>query len=171
MGDKMSLISSWRDMTETQMSPKEHKAFWDEYFAIEKEAYRKILLRKEDFFDDKLSVLASGFEMSDVVFAGFLDGINTSLVKEYDLEKLKEGSAVSLKVDFEKLYYNMLEAKAKWLYTLSEWDGVFSEEKRAQIRDEWRKDRQAVSEKIGRNSPCPCGSGKKYKKCCGLNEQ
>jgi preprotein translocase subunit SecA len=21
--------------------------------------------------------------------------------------------------------------------------------------------------KIGRNSPCPCGSGKKYKKCCG----
>lgn len=25
----------------------------------------------------------------------------------------------------------------------------------------------AVSEKIGRNEPCPCGSGKKYKTCCG----
>ena len=25
----------------------------------------------------------------------------------------------------------------------------------------------AVSIKIGRNEPCPCGSGKKYKKCCG----
>jgi SWIM/SEC-C metal-binding protein len=24
-------------------------------------------------------------------------------------------------------------------------------------------------EKIGRNEPCPCGSGKKYKKCCGEN--
>jgi len=23
------------------------------------------------------------------------------------------------------------------------------------------------SEKFGRNNPCPCGSGKKYKKCCG----
>jgi len=23
--------------------------------------------------------------------------------------------------------------------------------------------------KIGRNAPCPCGSGKKYKKCCGAN--
>jgi preprotein translocase subunit SecA len=23
--------------------------------------------------------------------------------------------------------------------------------------------------KIGRNEPCPCGSGKKYKKCCGAN--
>ena len=27
--------------------------------------------------------------------------------------------------------------------------------------------RQAVSKKIGRNDPCPCGSGKKYKNCCG----
>ncbi len=25
--------------------------------------------------------------------------------------------------------------------------------------------------KVGRNDPCPCGSGKKYKKCCGINEQ
>ena len=25
----------------------------------------------------------------------------------------------------------------------------------------------AHSEKVGRNDPCPCGSGKKYKKCCG----
>ena len=24
-------------------------------------------------------------------------------------------------------------------------------------------------ETIGRNDPCPCGSGKKYKKCCGAN--
>ncbi|MBQ4354625.1 MAG: SEC-C domain-containing protein, partial [Clostridia bacterium] len=22
---------------------------------------------------------------------------------------------------------------------------------------------------VGRNDPCPCGSGKKYKKCCGFN--
>ena len=24
--------------------------------------------------------------------------------------------------------------------------------------------------KVGRNAPCPCGSGKKYKKCCGLEK-
>src|SRR5260370_390743 len=36
-------------------------------------------------------------------------------------------------------------------------------------------DRQPVQQvvrsgaKIGRNDPCPCGSGKKYKKCCGAN--
>ncbi len=25
-----------------------------------------------------------------------------------------------------------------------------------------------AAQKIGRNDPCPCGSGKKYKKCCGI---
>ncbi|QTA86974.1 PBPRA1643 family SWIM/SEC-C metal-binding motif protein [Desulfonema magnum] len=25
-----------------------------------------------------------------------------------------------------------------------------------------------IENKIGRNDPCPCGSGKKYKKCCGI---
>jgi len=28
-------------------------------------------------------------------------------------------------------------------------------------------EKRVVKEKIGRNAPCPCGSGKKYKKCCG----
>ena len=27
--------------------------------------------------------------------------------------------------------------------------------------------RKTEAQKIGRNDPCPCGSGKKYKKCCG----
>ena len=30
--------------------------------------------------------------------------------------------------------------------------------------------RKTVKQKVGRNDPCPCGSGKKYKKCCGLKE-
>ena len=35
-----------------------------------------------------------------------------------------------------------------------------AERKRTELTD-------LPSEKIGRNEPCPCGSGKKYKKCCG----
>ncbi|MTW20687.1 zinc chelation protein SecC [Allochromatium palmeri] len=27
-----------------------------------------------------------------------------------------------------------------------------------------------LSDKVGRNDPCPCGSGKKYKKCCGASD-
>ena len=30
--------------------------------------------------------------------------------------------------------------------------------------------KKTASQKVGRNDPCPCGSGKKYKKCCGAND-
>ena len=33
-----------------------------------------------------------------------------------------------------------------------------------------QKQPRRVTKKVGRNDPCPCGSGKKYKKCCGRNE-
>jgi len=32
---------------------------------------------------------------------------------------------------------------------------------------ERKKPVRRTQKKIGRNDPCPCGSGKKYKKCCG----
>jgi uncharacterized protein YecA (UPF0149 family) len=36
-------------------------------------------------------------------------------------------------------------------------------------RRKLRQDRPIVNSiKVGRNDPCPCGSGKKYKKCCGI---
>lgn len=30
----------------------------------------------------------------------------------------------------------------------------------------WKKKKDDYPKEIGRNDPCPCGSGKKYKKCC-----
>lgn len=166
----MSLYSQWQGMAEAERSPQENKAFWDEYFDIETKAYQEILTRKQDFYKGKLSALADNLNMSSVVFAGFMDGINDSLKTPYELDKLKESTEITLYVDFEKLYYNMLEAKAKWLYTLDEWDGILTKQERRSITDRWRADRQAVSTKIGRNAPCTCGSGKKYKKCCGAAE-
>jgi len=41
--------------------------------------------------------------------------------------------------------------------------------KLAQIRAGEETDPGHPSHKVGRNEPCPCGSGKKYKRCCGLN--
>ena len=35
------------------------------------------------------------------------------------------------------------------------------------MQDEAARDQPTPSTKVGRNDPCPCGSGKKYKKCCG----
>lgn len=41
--------------------------------------------------------------------------------------------------------------------------------KLAQIRADEEAGLVRPSRKVGRNEPCPCGSGKKYKRCCGLN--
>ena len=62
----------------------------------------------------------------------------------------------------------MLKADADYLYTLEEWDGVLTEEKMTEIVKDFKRSKTVVKEKEpGRNDPCPCGSGKKYKKCCG----
>ncbi len=37
--------------------------------------------------------------------------------------------------------------------------------------DSIKKQPVVKKDKVGRNDPCPCGSGKKYKKCCGANEE
>ena len=67
-----------------------------------------------------------------------------------------------------KLYFNMLDAKAEYLYNLPQWEGIFSPEKRKEIQKQYRESVMVRNEnKIGRNDPCTCGSGKKYKKCCG----
>ena len=158
-------------MCEMAQTPQQQTAFWKEYFDMETENYKKILDDPSVVYEGTLSDLAEQFDMNSVVFTGFLDGINTSLKKELKIESLKESSKIKLDIDLEKLYFNMLDAKAKWLYTLPQWDNILTEEKRNSIRKEWRASKQAVSEKtVGRNDPCPCGSGKKYKKCCGAGK-
>ena len=84
-------------------------------------------------------------------------------------EGVVDDSDIALDVDYEKLYYNMRDAKAEWLYKLSSWNKVLTTEQRDKIAFEYREANTVRSEKIGRNDPCPCGSGKKYKKCCGKN--
>jgi uncharacterized protein YchJ len=105
-----------------------------------------------------------------VIFAGFLDGIQTSLETRIDLTDLAEDTDLEFLIDFEKLYWNMNDAKAEWLYNLPSWDNVLSQERRSSIVKEYRTSKIVRREKIGRNDPCPCGSGKKFKNCCGKNQ-
>ena len=80
-------------------------------------------------------------------------------------------TVVKLDIDLEKLYYNMVEAKAEWLYELPQWNTLLSVERRKEIYREQKKSGTIVkNKKVGRNDPCPCGSGKKYKYCCGANK-
>ena len=161
----MKLYEQWANLIQTVDRQGNTPAFWAEYYEMEKQNYIEILT-KQKVYQDKLENLAKAFNMDNEIFIGFLDGINTSLKAELPIEELEETSEITLDVDYEKLYFNMLAAKAKWLYTLPQWDAILTQEKRKEITKEYRKTVIATSEKVGRNDPCPCGSGKKYKNCC-----
>lgn len=163
----MGLFEQWRETAEKERSQTGHDDFWNTYLEKEKKVYEYLLENHRVITEGVLSELAEKFGMDPATFTGFLDGINTSLVKDVELEDVKEDSEIKLEIDFEKLYWNMLEAKAEWLYTLEQWDDILTAEKRSEITKEFRQSKIAVSNKVGRNDTCPCGSGKKYKKCCG----
>lgn len=164
----MSLYKQWTDMVVDYVKTKGEAAFWREYGAVEKNIYTKLLANHKNQVKGTIKNLGEEYGTSSIFFMGFLDGINESLIETIDLEKLDENSEIELKIDFEKLYFNMLDAKADYLYELPQWEGIFSKEKRKEIQVNWRETKTIVNEnKVGRNDPCPCGSGKKYKKCCG----
>ena len=77
---------------------------------------------------------------------------------------------MNLGFDKALLYKNMVAAGADWLYGLEEWNDIFDEETRKSLYKE-QKESTTIHKgpKIYPNDPCPCGSGKKYKKCCGKN--
>jgi hypothetical protein len=168
----MSLFENWRNTAyNNEQDEKEQKKFWANYFEAEKGFYEKLLSNPGEAVEGTVKELAEKFGTDIMLFTGFLDGINESIKTPLELEGLEEESQIKLEIDSEKLYYNMLAAKAEWLYTLPQWDDILTVEKRKEITKEQRISGTVVKEKEpGRNDPCPCGSGKKYKKCCGANK-
>ena len=163
----MSLYQDWQNLIDNQ-TEETFEAFWKEYAETESKVYAHILENHTEHLHGTVEELVAPFECNKVIFTGFLDGINSSLNSEIDLEKVTEETAIDLDIDFEKLFFNMLKAEADYLYTLEAWEGVLSEERRIEIVKEYKKSKTVhVEKKPGRNDPCPCGSGKKYKKCCG----
>lgn len=166
----MSLYNDWKSMVIDYVKTRGEQAFWDEYGNVEKDIYTQILSNKTTKLNGPLKDVAQKYNTSIIFFVGFLDGISDSLVEPLDLENIEEVSKLNLNIDLEKLYFNMLDAKADYLYNLPQWGAIFSIEKRKEIHTKWKNSKTIINEnKIGRNDPCSCGSGKKYKKCCGKN--
>lgn len=170
MSDK-TLLEQWRDMAYDQKKTREQlKSLWDAYFEVEKGVYEQLLSEPDTEVKGTVQELAEKYDMDIMTMVGFLDGINDSLKEANPIETMDEGTEVSLAFDKEKLYKNMVEARAEWLYELPQWNDIYDEETRRRLFLEQRKSGIIRKEKkIGRNDPCPCGSGKKYKKCCGKN--
>ena len=144
--------------------------FWGTYFQTEKEIYEKLLENPDEEVKGTVKELAEKYGINVFTMTGFLDGINDSLKVANPIETMDEDTEVSLAFDKELLYKNMVDAKADWLYELPQWDAIFTPEKRKELYLEQKKSGTVVkAKKIGRNDPCPCGSGKKYKNCHGRN--
>lgn len=163
----MTLFEQWRDLIENQTDAT-FNDFWVEYSDAETKIYSDLLDKPGEITSGTLGDLAVKYDVRPVIYMGFLDGINSSLRKSIDFEHFDESSQVELDIDLEKLYYNMQAAEADYLYGLPQWETLLSDEKRQEITKAYKKSKTVVKgKKIGRNDPCPCGSGKKYKKCCG----
>ena len=165
----MALLQDWRAVAYSQDTDKKAlQKFWQEYFLQEKAIYEELLADPDTVVTGTVQELADRFSVSIQTMTGFLDGINDSLVEPNPIEEMTEDTVVSLGFDKTKLYKNMVDAKADWLYNLPMWEEIFTEEERKALYLEAKKMNTIVKpKKIGRNDPCPCGSGKKYKFCCG----
>ena len=165
----MTLLEQWQNMAyDTGKDQKTMQEFWQRYFLLEKGIYEKLLENPDEEVKGTVKELAEKYEIELMPMVGFLDGINESLVTPNPIETMEEDTEVSLAFDKEKLYRNMVEAKADWLYNLPQWEKIFDEETRKELyKDQRNAHTVRNTVKVGRNDPCPCGSGKKYKFCCG----
>lgn len=160
-----TLYQQWQDLAYDETADRSQlEKFWGTYFQIEKEIYEKLLSNPDEVVKGTVKELAEKFGQEVLTMIGFLDGINESLLIEIDLDTVEEDTVVSLAFDKERLYKNMVAAKADWLYELPQWKEIFSEE---ELKKFYKEQKESTTirkpKKIGRNDPCPCGSGKNIK--------
>lgn len=167
----MSLLKEWRDYAYSLDDRTEQgKRFWLNYFGVEQEIYKQLLSNPEEVVSGTVKELAQKYDTTIQLMTGFLDGIDESLKTPNNIEEMDEDTEVSLDFDLETLYKNMVGCQAEWLYTLPEWDKLLSVERRKELYKEEKVSKTVVKPpKVGRNDPCPCGSGRKFKHCCGKN--
>ena len=130
----MTLLETWRNQAYSEeMNEKDSTAFWERYFQVEKGIYEKILSDPDTVVKGTVKDLAEKYGCDLNLMVGFLDGINDSLKEQNPIEQMDENTEVNLGYDKEKLYYNMVEAKAQWLYELPMWDNLLSAERRKEL--------------------------------------
>ena len=165
----MALLEQWRAMAYSETANKaDLQRLWAVYFEKEKEIYAQLLKNPDEVVTGTVKELAEKYDVDIMTMTGFLDGIDDSLAESNLIEEMEEDTQVSLGFDKALLYKNMVAAEADWLYNLEEWNDIFDEDTRKALYKEQKSSTTIVKDKkVYPNDPCPCGSGKKYKKCCG----
>lgn len=166
----MALLQDWQEKAYSETADKVMlQKLWNDYFLKEKEIYEQLLTTPDEVVSGTVQELADKYDVDIMTMTGFLDGINESLKEENPIEEMEADTHVQLGFDKELLYKNMVAAGADWLYDLPQWEDIFDEDTRKRLYKE-QKDAgtfRRTEVKIMPNDPCPCGSGKKYKRCHG----
>ena len=148
---------------------------------IKKIAHRLYELKEQEINDEEKMRELERVVMLKVIDSRWMDHID-------DMDQMRQG--ISLQsyaqkdplIEYKYASYDMFEEMSnsiqldtvKTLYRVR----VVTEAKREEVakpmftnKDDTlvAKPKQRAAAKVGRNDPCPCGSGKKYKNCCGRN--
>lgn len=168
---QMTLLQEWQAKAYSETANKgDLQRLWADYFQKEKEIYAELLKTPDEVVEGTVKELAEKYGVDVMTMTGFLDGINDSLKEANPIEGMEEDTKVNLGFDKELLFKNMVAAGADWLYNLEEWKEIYDEETRKRLYREQKASTTIVKgDRVYPNDPCPCGSGKKYKKCCGKN--
>lgn len=99
-------------------------------------------------------------EMVDICIEDIKNDVRFTEIVNYVGDNIKLPNFKTAEKMIE-IFQNVYNSISKWVLKGHASCEVFEEEKK------YMKPLPAKSQKIGRNEPCPCGSGKKYKNCCG----
>ena len=163
----MALFDAWKRIAfDRKGEPQKH--IWKDYLAREKVIYAGILKEKTNKIEGVAGELAEKFGLNRAQMGAFLDGIGDCVDGLPEIGEIDENTEISFGIEFDRLYRQMVKNKADELYKLPEWDCVFTPEEQRELYAAEKRSRIVVrnESKVGRNEMCPCGSGKKHKKCC-----
>jgi hypothetical protein len=100
-----------------------------------------------------------------LVFEALCHQLSTDALPE--IEQFMKNDPDSNMIDVEQTAYGFYKIIGEDHPNLYKWKQIV-EEKEKYLNERMEESKKTPqNEKIGRNDPCPCGSGKKYKKCCG----
>lgn len=169
---QMALLQEWQAKAYSETANKgDLQRLWADYFQKEKAIYAELLKTPDETVEGTVKELAEKYGVDIMTMTGFLDGINDSLKEANPIEEMDEDTKVNLGFEKELLFKNMVGAGADWLYNLEEWKDIYDEETRKRLYREQKSSTTVVKgDRVYPNDPCPCGSGKKFKKCCGKNK-
>ena len=156
----------------------------------DRDQFAKLLLeRSRKFYEEReRSITEAGFDMREVERTLLLNSVDRRWMDHIDcMDQLREGIGLRAYgnrqpiVEYQHEGYDMFEEMVRLIQEDTLRRLPFAIITRPPERKEVARNivtnadqsvaKQPVKagQKVGRNDPCPCGSGKKYKECCGRN--